>query len=665
MPALTANPTNSRLKYVWDKQKPQIHPEVMLGLIEAVAERIMPGRTPTTTPPSWASRIETAAKTADRKFAATFIKWEWRDHPVHSAPYSVIESVSGAGEVDVPFVDAVLAMTVEMPEFRKAAPIDGLIPWFAKTLNDIYASGHLRKRDEWDPDDNDEYVNEEEDESWRVDAPGFRKMYARVLGTLASDPSIIEWFEKKKPSLSKLDVDDLFKGIAAFEEDREPEVVYPPEGKKTRGWDGWEVVQLKTKTQIQSVGEELDNCMKKGSSYTEGFCEAAKTGKSAFYALREDGKPVLSIQWSPGQTDPEQVYGPNNSEPEGDAEEKVSEWIESRGGKRRRWSRLSASAREIAEYIEQHGHAEDDDAIESYASDWDDAFSVSEAKAWLDMVGAYSLDMARAMNDAKLDPEEFKKLPEEVREYLFDDFDSLDEDDVKEAVLLGLLAGEMEGREGNRESNKPKERKGPARDEEGSRIQTEFSRDLQFYGEFPPEERHVGAHLFGYDDASVAERERREEEANTEIAKTIPWGRGKSRKGHWSRKTSPVSPLIIEAKRWYEAGWTDRDYFDDAAEWWAHWFSPEDAAIYFFDLAGITPSERGVEVEAADELRERGITAQDVLDASRDIAPKGVSGKDAEPIIRAVEKYRLTANKRRRISRRPPQPRRKRRTSRR
>jgi len=635
--ALTANPTNSRLKYVWEKQKPQVQPEVMMDLISAVAERIMPP-VESSRQETWSSRIEAAAKKADPKFAATFIKWRHRDERITQAEEYVVLAVRDAGKVDVPFVDAVLAMVVEMPEFRKAAPVDGLIPWFAKTLNDIYASGHLRKRDEWDPDDNDEYVNEEEDESWRVDAPGFRKMYARVLGTLASDPSIIEWFEKKKPSLSKLDVDDLFKGIAAFEEDREPEVVYPPEGKKTRGWDGWEVVQLKTKTQIQSVGEELDNCMKKGSSYTEGFCEAAKTGKSAFYALREDGKPVLSIQWSPGQTDPEQVYGPDNSEPEGDAEEKVSEWIESRGGKRRRWSRLSASAREIAEYIEQHGHAEDDDAIESYASDWDDAFSVREAKAWLDMVGAYSLDMARAMNDAKLDPEEFKKLPEEVRKYLFDDFDSLDEDDVKEAVLLGLLAGEMEDREGNREGNKPRS--------------SQNDRQVSLGEEFEPSP------------AAIRAKKEKAEAENLAIAKTVPWGKSK----RWTPRedrSARVSPIMVEAKRWYDAGWTDRDYFDDAAEWWAHWFSPEDAAIYFFDLAGITPYERGVEVEAADELRERGITAQDVLDASRDIAPKGISGKDAEPIIRAVEKYRLTANKRRRISRRPPQPRRKRRTSRR
>jgi len=472
--ALTANPTNSRLKYVWEKQKPQVHPEVMMDLISAVAERIMPP-VESSRQETWSSRIEVAAKKADPKFAATFIAWKWRDTPINAAPYDIVNAVGDAGKVDVPFVDAVLAMVVEMPEFRKSASIDGLVQWFAKEMNRLFL---LSKA-----------VNAPEYPAY------YDAKYARLQQVLGEDPVLVEWVEKKKPSLSKLDVDDLFKGITAFEEDREPEVVYPPEGKKTRGWDGWEVVQLKTKTQIQAVGEKLDNCLQKGSSYTDKYCEMAKSGKSAFYALREDGEPVLSIQWSPDQKDPEQVLGSDNSEPEGDAEERINEWIKSRGGKHRRWSRLSASARELAELIESEGLYEDDEAIASYATDWDDAFSLGDAKDWIRMVGVWHLDLARAMSDEKLDPEEFKKLPEEVREYLFEDFESLDEDDVKEAVLLGLLAGEMEGREGNRESNKPKERKGPARDEEGSRIQTEFSRDLEFYGEFPPEERHVGAHL--------------------------------------------------------------------------------------------------------------------------------------------------------------------------
>jgi len=606
---LTANPTNSRLKYVWEKQKPQVDPEVMMDLIEAVATRIMgsvvPGKE------TWASRIEAAAKKADPKFAATFIRWEWRNDPINSAPYSVVEAARDAGEVDAAFVDAVLAMVVVMPEFRKAAPIDGLIPWFAKQLDA-----------EW-------RAKSGQDASERAYGRSMaaERMYRRLLAALAVEPVLTEWFEKKKPNLSKLDASDAFDEIEKFEEDREPEVVYTG---KTQDWEdeSWDVVKLATKTQIQKVGEELDNCLKKGSSYTEGYCAKAKAGTSEFFALRKDGEPVLSIQWSPGQKDPEQVYGADNSEPEGDAEEKVSEWIESRGGKRRRWSRLSDSAREIAEYIEEHdGSHEDDDTIAVYAQEWDDAFSVDNAKKWIDDVGAYDLELARKLDDEKLDADDFGGLLAPVRKYIFEhwqDGSRTRKGEVEEAISLGLLANEMIARQGNRIDNAPKP--------------PPLSSQVEF--------GHEG---FGRSGRAIEERERREKAADAEIAEGILDGLRTS--GDDAETTS----FLVAAKKWLDAGWADRDYFDDAADWWAAWFSPEDAATYYFDLAHIDRKGQGVTLDVARELRARGITAQEVMDAARTL-PKTLNIRSADAIAEAVtEDRRLHANKRRRTSRRPAQ----------
>jgi hypothetical protein len=596
---LTSNPTNSRLKYVWDKQKPQIHPEVMMDLISAVAERIMPP-VESSRQETWSSRIEVAAKKADPKFAATFIKWKWRDTPINDAPYDIVNAVGDAGEVDVPFVNAVLAMVVDMSEFRKSAPIDGLIPWFAKQLSAAY-------RDKYEKD----YARGRYEEE-----------YKRLLDLLSTEPVLVEWFEKKKPNLSKMDASDVFTDIEAFEEDREPEVVYPTATEKTYRWAGWDVVKLATRTQIQKVGEELDNCLQKGSSYTEKYCAMAKSGESEFFALREDGEPVLSIQWTPGHKDPEQVYGRDNSEPEGDAAERVGEWIESRGGSFRKWGRLSRTAREIAEFIDAH-ETLDDESITAYATDWDNAFSVDQAKKWIEKVGAYSIDVARAMDDEKLDADDFNKLPDVVREYMYDHAGSKE---TSEIISLSMLMEEMEKLSEVREENRPVKT--------ANELQQELSLGEQAAFAAIKGRRRA-------DDAADADRKAIRKELKS---MGLPV--------HGSMDKLPE--LMIEAKRWYDGGWSDGDYFDDAAKWWAHWFDPEDAAIYFFDLAHLYQSEKGITIDVAEDLRERGISAMDVADAVR-VIQGTVNIRDADAVAALVEKGRawLKANKRRRTSRRP------------
>jgi hypothetical protein len=76
-------------------------------------------------------RIEKAGQ-ADPAFLATFLKWRFRDERINDMAESLVLRMRDAGVVDVPFVDAVLAMVVEMPEFRKSAPIDIHIKFLAK-----------------------------------------------------------------------------------------------------------------------------------------------------------------------------------------------------------------------------------------------------------------------------------------------------------------------------------------------------------------------------------------------------------------------------------------------------------------------------------------------------------------------------------------------------
>ncbi len=596
---LTSNPTDARLKFVWDKQKPQVDPRVMMDVIAAVADRVAP--VTSSREVTWADRIEDAGRKADLRFVETFDRWR-HSQTGNSVPGEI-------GWIDAPFVDAVVALVTEMPEFKKASPIDGLIPWFAKEMNRLFL---LSKA-----------VNAPEYPAY------YDAKYARLQQALSEDPVLVEWFEKKKPNLSKMDASDVFTDIEAFEEDREPQVVYPPDGKKTRGWDGWDVVKLATKTQIQKVGEELDNCLQKGSSYTEGYCKLAKSGESEFFALREDGEPVLSIQWTPGKKDPEQVYGRDNREPEGDAQEKVGEWIESRGGKPRKWSRLSVSAREIAEYIDEH-ESHDDESVAAYARDWDDTFSVADAKQWIQLVGAYSIDVARAMSDEKLDAEDFLKLPDVVREYLHEYADSKE---TSEIISLGLLANEMDLVAEDRGNNQPR----------GTWV-SEAQQGLRF-AEGDPELDE----LYEATAKRVTEAKQKQERVADKVIR-----RELKKVFSTSLSADQIPESIIEAKRWYDGGWEDRDYFDEAAKWWAHWFDPEDAAIYFFDMGNYDTKGDGVSLEVAGELRDRGIGALEVADAAR-VIPGTINLHDADAVAALVEKGRewLKANKRRRTSRRP------------
>jgi hypothetical protein len=562
---LTANPTGPRLKFVWDKQKPQVEPRVMMDVIGAVAARVAPIKSSQHT---WADRLSAAGSSADPRFAEVFDRWRHGDEEY----------------VDQSFVDAVVALVAEMPEFKKASPIDGLIPWFAKEMNRLFL---LQK----DP-------NAKEYPSY------YAAKYNRLQTALSADPIIIEWFEKKRPNLSKLDAEELLDAVEAFDQDRKPEIVYE--------WkDGWKIVKLATRTQIQKEGEALNNCLKKGSSYTDNYCKLAESGKSEFFSLRNpNGESVISIQWSPGQKTPEQVYAEGNEEPSEQDGKRISEWAESRGGSYRpaRFASLTGSTRRLAEYIDQHC-SEDDESIEHYARWWDEKFSVGDAERWIDALGCSSYEEAGIFDGAGVEPEEVWRLPQAVREYVWNGYTK----DVDDLILAGVLAALMRDT-----SRKPR----------------------------PEPHIPAGQERLPFDESVFVRK--------PPPAPPDPqWPRGFKVDDEIERR------LLAEAKWWMDYGWDDKDDFDDVIAWWKNWFSPEEAWIFQEDMAeydkianGVR-SSYGLPMPVAIELRDRGIDALDVLDATRQVSEK-INIRDADDVQRAVEKSRewMKANKRRRSSRR-------------
>lgn len=555
---LTQNPTNARLKYVWEKQKPRPAPGVMMDVIVAVAARVDPSG-------MWMDKIEDAATKADPKLAHEI--GHWRNGDEHAA--------------DDNFVTAILVAVNELPEFKKTSAIDGLIPWFTKELDRLQRLAKDPNAPEYG------YV--------------YTNVYQRLRQTFGEDKTLVEWFEKKRPNLSQLDANELMDAVEEYEEDREPEVVY-------KFKDGWKIVKLATRRQIQDVGEELRNCLRKGSSYTDSYCQQAEKGTSEFFALRDPrDHDLVSIQWSPGRKEPEQVYAADNEEPELDLKRRVSEWAESRGGhyKAERFN-LRGSALELAEYIaENHGQGLDDEEIESIAQSWDEtSMSTSTAEKWMDAVGVHSPDVASVVDAAGLDTEDFDNEPSYVRDYIMEG----NTKDAERLLEAGLLAGQMYE---TRREPRP-ERRVPEGQERLPLDERFFER--KFKEPAPP---------------------------NVEMPKhfKLPIG----------------DHTMQEALNWYDSGWAKHE-FDEALAWWKAWFTPEEAVVF----ANLSDYERtrlglrsssGIPIEMAKKLRERGIDAWDLLDALEAV-PERVDTRDLDALVAAVEAARKMRPNRHRARRR-------------
>jgi hypothetical protein len=301
------------------------------------------------------------------------------------------------------------------------------------------------------------------------------------------------------------------------------------------------------------------------------------------------------------------VYGENNREPSEGEAKRITQWAKSRGGiYPARFANLSDSERRLAEYIDRECGGYDDEEIEYYAQAWDNFGG--DAEEWIDYLGCAAYQEADVFSDAGLDIDEVKRLPEPVRDYVMNNPAYTSE--VRELLRIGLLATAMfdKGRG---------PRPGPRVPEGQRRLPFEERVFERTPPPRPPEPK---------------------------------WPRGFDSDDYWS---------LAEAKQWVDFGWDDKDDFDDAVEWWSNWFSPEEAWIFQNDMAqydkianGVR-SSYGLPLPVAIELRDRGIDALDVQDATRRVLGR-INIRDADSVAQAVEqsRSRVEANKRRRSSRR-------------
>lgn len=611
MTALASNPPGKRLAYVAKQFKN--YPAVIFDVVRVVAKRIGSR--------DWSVRFVAAAREADltlyddmrsvdivyeggddlqgmETFRARYLRCmylpdigeklkvpSYRGDP---AAVDVDEVRRGCNRIWSGSADALVAAVGELPEFKRPHEIDPFIAWGAKELA--------------------LFMKEE-----KVDA------YDALVDVLTENPDLFDWFRKKKPDLTKMSAQDLVDALEAFEKDRVPETVFE--------WDdGWKVVKLITSTQLDRVGKALDNCLRRDSSYHEGFCEKAKKGDADYYALLgRTGNPVVSVEWLKRDKSPGQVYAARNEEPEGIPHERIAEWIESKGGEygeKDPLDELGRSTRRIAEYIIEHSHADTEDAI-SYAHDWDENFSGDDAIAWIEQLGEHAYDFANALEGIGLDADDWSKVSSPVR-YWIDELhsqgDGIDNDEVKHGLLADAIYQGMVEAKATRAHNAPR----------ASR-QTAF----EFRGEpkarpLPPLPPKL---LMALDD-----------NANIDLFREA-----------W-----------VWAEAWIEYAEKPEEWAEDAGKWWSKHFGPEEAAIYEFAVL----DERGnsVPLEAALELRERGISAHELAEAARE-AKRTFNVRSADELQDLVETYRASMRVNRR--RRSNQPRRrsnrhgKRRTSRR
>lgn len=567
---LEANAPRQRIAYVY-KQYPK-QPFIALDLIRTVARRLDFDQ--------WRYLVVQAAKQADQKLyedmedvalltqdgsRIAVTPSMWQRHM--SAREGWIEHRAGGAEkfdgVYHRVVGAIVEMVGEMDEFQKNSPFDPFIPWAAREMAKFAKNG--------------------DDES-----------YDELGDYLADEKSkLVEWYVKKKPDLMKLSFGEVAGAVEGYEDEIEPETVFE--------WDdGWRVVHLTTPSQLNRAGTELKNCLRKDSSYHEGFCQKIDQGKADYYALiGADGGYRVAVEWLKGEKSPEQVYAYDNKEPTGKDEERVNEWIESKGGAPSNpIKQLRGDAREIADFINENDSYMDDEDIASYAVDWSGDFSAENAIAWIKLVGAYGKEEADALDALDVSPSDAEELPEWIWEYLREN--SYRNAALKDVVNAAFMFSKMLPNEEKRD---------------GYRLPPSSQLAFPFRGE--PK------------------------------ARPLPPLPGKVKVPAEDRA------LFHQAWAWVQSGWDDRDYYDEAIEWWVRHFRPDEAYVYAFDLGQHGKSNQTeVPYDVAEALRDHGINAWEVEDAAPYVSGT-LNLHNAEELIAQVEKAKKTMlpNRARRISR--------------
>lgn len=281
-------------------------------------------------------------------------------------------------------VDPLVDLLKFFPAFREKKAIDGAVTWIASQL------AALDKR--------------------ATKAPTFENdsAYAEAVISLKKQGAVLGmWLERDRPELNRMSLADVQEALDEFDPDDEEvpqgEVVYEFD-------DGVTVQKLTTKEQLDVEGDVMQHCV-------GGYCDQVRRGTSEIYSVRDaNGRPHVTIEYSPHQRRFVQVRGKQNDDPTPKWQKYVDEFKEE-GPLEKLDPRMQAMIDTLLEH-DSAGHLEDDEQAYDAAVRWNDVVADAEELAeWLKMgIDAWSHDEVEGLKGEDVTPEELAKWPGEAFE---------------------------------------------------------------------------------------------------------------------------------------------------------------------------------------------------------------------------------------------------------
>jgi len=350
---LTPNPTNDRLKFIL-KTYGAKRPVLVMDMVAIIAATVGAD--------GWFQRLRQAGIEAkDAAFVGDLDVW---GHGSRS-PHHTKEPPS------VSFLNAVVDLMVEMPQFKTRHRADPIFPWIAQQLAKL--------------------------PSLPPAADGTdTRMTAWVRKLARGGTMLAQWYEAKRPNLGQYSLDEAWDEAARWEEEENP----IPQGEVVAELsDGWTAQKLTTAEQLNAEGEKMQHCV--------GSYASEVAGKyTTIYSLRDaKGQPHVTIEVKNKRI--AQTQGKQNAKPAEKYQKYIDEFHEWLREQDIATDRYPAYLMPYVEALEEHGDI-DDESIESYAEGWREQMSIADAIEWMKQGFAHEPRIAGALNDEHVTPEEFE-----------------------------------------------------------------------------------------------------------------------------------------------------------------------------------------------------------------------------------------------------------------
>lgn len=378
------NPPVDRLKFI-AKQYGEKYPGVVIAMIDIIAQAVGEDR--------WKQHVNDAIEMArQRAVEASGSSPQALDDAVDAEKLerqlrTVFPSIRQlpfdfhVGELRL-LLPPLIAMVSELPGFQRPNAADGAFPWMAKQL-----VAEVKDYQGGDKGSMREY--------------GQRAWFFREKGTAFG-----LWMKKARPDINSMSYEDVKDEVESFEVEEQV-----PQGEVIHRFDdGYTVQKLTTKAQLDAEGRLMQHCV--GS-----YCEDVRRGDSVIYSLRDErGRPHVTMEVDPRTERLAQVKGKQNAKPQPKYQKYVDEFAEAHD--------ISKTPNHLKPYVamlEAAGQDIEDEYLVDYAQEWEQRFTVEDAKAWLDAGVWHSdyelVDGLTSVTPA-LTPEEYSSFPYAVHEKL-------------------------------------------------------------------------------------------------------------------------------------------------------------------------------------------------------------------------------------------------------